>query len=86
MSPARLWRRLVGGAVAALLMGSLVAQLDPFREGFAERHRAEAQAFCHDRPESKFVKYRMSNGSDPAPHLDAFEYCVGAYISHLPRD
>ena len=53
---------------------------------FVERHRAEAEAHCRVDPEQKFRKYPLADGTDPAPHLDAFEYCVAAYISHLPAD
>lgn len=53
---------------------------------FAERHQAEAEAICRLDPETKFRKYPLADGTDPAPDLDAFEYCVAAYISHLPSD
>ena len=53
---------------------------------FVDRHRDEADTYCRVDPELKFRTYPLADGTDPAPDLDAFEYCVAAYISHLPPD
>lgn len=72
-------------AVVAVATGLMIrsATAGP---SFVERHRAEAEAYCRVEPEQKFRKYPLADGTDPAPHLDAFEWCVAAYISHLPAD
>jgi hypothetical protein len=72
-------------AVVAVATG-LMIQWATAGPSFVERHRAAAEAHCRVGPEQKFRKYPLADGTDPAPHLDAFEWCVMAYISHLPAD
>jgi hypothetical protein len=76
---------------AILVAAALALVFIPLRwqlggPSFAERHRPEAKAQCRVDPELKFREYPLADGTDPAPDLDPFEYCVAAYISHLPAD
>jgi hypothetical protein len=76
-------------AVVLVVAGPLTVQWLAGRllaPGFVERHRPAAEAFCRHQPEQTFRKYPLADETDPAPDLDAFEYCVAAYISHLPAD
>jgi hypothetical protein len=82
-------RRGFGLAAVLVVAGVLSAQSlagGLTRPSFVERHRPDAEAFCRHQPEEKFRKYPLADGTDPAPQLDAFDYCVAAYISHLPAD
>ena len=70
--------------LAVLTAGVALIPVRWHDQTFVERHRAEAETFCRTDPELKFRKYPLADGTDPAPHLDPFEYCIAAYISHLP--
>ena len=77
---------LVGALLVVAIGMALAIRSAAAEPSFVERHRSEAEAFCRVDPESKFRKYPLADETDPAPRLDAFEYCVAAYISHLPED
>lgn len=75
---------VAASAVLAVGVGLIPLRWQADRPTYTERHRAEAEAYCPVDPELKFRKHPLADGTDPAPHLGPFEYCVAAYISHLP--
>ncbi len=81
-SPRR-WLRAAASVVALVFVVIAVPWWNT-RPTFTEKHRSEAATFCQENPETKFRKYPLASGADPAPQLDPFEWCVGAYIDHLP--
>ncbi len=78
--------RLMAVLIVVALASGVMIRWASAGPSFVERHRGEAEAYCRVEPEQKFRKYPLADGTDPAPHLEAFGWCVAAYISHLPAD
>ena len=79
----RAWSVAVAGLVAAAV-GTAFSRSNAAERAWEAKYRPEAEAYCRENPEMKYRKYLNADGSDPAPDMDAFEYCVAAHMSHMP--
>lgn len=77
--------RFAGVVIAMVLLlalGGVVYRDRADRRAFHARHRPAAEEYCRTNPRAH-VKYALADGTDPAPGVSDFEFCVLAELDRV---